>query len=274
MSFTQDELQAFNTILEQKLAVHRREMERVLEQRLQTFQREMEKYLVDLQQEALHTVPSLLFDQQHQLKNTLGTQQTDFFASLQQNLSEQNKQQRQQLDIIVENALAAQLLAVEQLIHQRLPAQAPLETGTSNQAIEAQEEFEGLEVQTELSWEDFINAIGRSIDQRCAQMLESIQALFKGTEQYVSEQLSQVHNKLDHLSPAAFYDNAANARELFESIEQLEHTFESMQVAMTANHALLSNRLSHHQHLPVERAHASAVSVNPLSPATEDQDEP
>jgi len=32
-----------------------------------------------------------------------------------------------------------------------------------------------------------------------------------------------------------------------------------MQVAMTANHALLSNRLYHHQHLPLERAHPASL---------------
>ena len=46
-------------------------------------------------------------------------------------------------------------------------------------------------------------------------------------------------------------------QDVFTSIEQLEHVIESLQVAMTANHTFLSNRLIHHQHLPLERAHPS-----------------
>jgi hypothetical protein len=42
-----------------------------------------------------------------------------------------------------------------------------------------------------------------------------------------------------------------------------------MQVVMTTNHALLSNRLYHHQQLPLERAHPSShahpTSLNGMS---------
>jgi len=52
-------------------------------------------------------------------------------------------------------------------------------------------------------------------------------------------------------------------QEVFQSIEQLERIIESMQVAMTANHALLSNRLYHHQQLPLERAHPGSRPPTP-----------
>ena len=63
------------------------------------------------------------------------------------------------------------------------------------------------------------------------------------------------------------------SNEILRGIEQLEHIVESMQVVMTTNHALLSNRLYHHQQLPLERAHPSSHShptslngmSNPLS---------
>jgi hypothetical protein len=42
---------------------------------------------------------------------------------------------------------------------------------------------------------------------------------------------------------------------------------ESMQVAMTANHALLSNRLYHHQQLPLERAHPNPSGQTHVAPA-------
>jgi hypothetical protein len=36
-----------------------------------------------------------------------------------------------------------------------------------------------------------------------------------------------------------------------------------MQVTMTSNHALLSNRIYHHQQLPLERAHVRGQEVMP-----------
>ena len=44
-------------------------------------------------------------------------------------------------------------------------------------------------------------------------------------------------------------------QDVFTSIERLERIIESMQMAMTSNAALLSNRVYHHQQLPLERAH-------------------
>jgi hypothetical protein len=38
-----------------------------------------------------------------------------------------------------------------------------------------------------------------------------------------------------------------------------------MQVVMTSNHALLSNRLYHHQQLPFERAHSANDHIMPIS---------
>ena len=46
-------------------------------------------------------------------------------------------------------------------------------------------------------------------------------------------------------------------QEVLRGIDHLERIIESMQVAMTSNLALLSNRLYHHQQLPLERAHPS-----------------
>ena len=54
--------------------------------------------------------------------------------------------------------------------------------------------------------------------------------------------------------------------EVFQSIEQLERLIESMQVAMTSNHALLAHRLYHHQQLPLERAHPGSHTTHTPSP--------
>jgi hypothetical protein len=52
-------------------------------------------------------------------------------------------------------------------------------------------------------------------------------------------------------------------QDVLSGIDQLERIVESVQVAMTANHAFLSNRLFHHQHLPLERAHPQQVQPPP-----------
>jgi hypothetical protein len=53
MSFTEDELQSFNTILEQRLNAHRRDMERTLDHRMNEYRRELDQRLgtvhVDIQ---------------------------------------------------------------------------------------------------------------------------------------------------------------------------------------------------------------------------------
>ncbi|SRR5258708_5246837 len=43
MSFTEDELEAFNSILEQRFAIHRQEMEQALEQRLNIFRQDIDR---------------------------------------------------------------------------------------------------------------------------------------------------------------------------------------------------------------------------------------
>ncbi len=45
MSFTEDELQSFNTILEQRLNAHQRDMERALDQRMIEYRRELDQRL-------------------------------------------------------------------------------------------------------------------------------------------------------------------------------------------------------------------------------------
>ena len=56
----------------------------------------------------------------------------------------------------------------------------------------------------------------------------------------------------------AFDEMASPLREALHGIDHLERIIESMQVAMTSNLALLSNRLYHHQQLPLERAHPAS----------------
>src|SRR5947209_20370750 len=71
MSFTADELQSFNDILDKKLSVHRLEMERVFDQRLQTLRRELDRRLSIFQQEIIQTLPQRQSEQQGGRQNGL-----------------------------------------------------------------------------------------------------------------------------------------------------------------------------------------------------------
>ena len=162
MSFTPDEIQAFNTILEQKLAQHRREMERVFEQRLHNVKRDVDQRLASIQQEMTRT--------------------------LLQGFGEQNRKLRGMLGELV--------------------------VSTDEDVVDS---VDNNEVETEIDFDDLSEVIRQVLDER-------LQVL-------------------------------GDLRNVFKSIEQLERIVESMQVSMTTSSSLLSNRLYHHQQLPLERAH-------------------
>ncbi|TMC89625.1 MAG: hypothetical protein E6J10_00965 [Chloroflexi bacterium] len=272
MSFTADELQSFNDILEKKLAAHRREIERAFDQRLQTLRREIEQRFITAQREIITTLTQKLAEQQKGLQATLSqklnTQQMSITQALGYELKQRQQHQQPQLESLVDRSLAAQLLAIEELLNQRLSLQ-PFDD-TALQIGGHTPPFEAIEVQTDLPWEDMIDVFGKVLDERFARLNESTQAAMKSWEQYLSGQLHTLQVQLREeilyaaRQPQAYTGNLNSMQEVFQSIEQLGRLIESMQVAMTANNALLSNRLYHHQQLPLERAHASnhALSTN------------
>lgn len=189
MSFTPDELQAFNTILEQKLAQHRREMERVIEQRLHVVRRDVDQRLMSIQQEVTRT--------------------------LTQGFGEQNRKLRGMLGELV--------------------------LSPDESVVEMTDEDE---VETEIDFEDLSEAIRQALDERLLVL--------------------------------------GDLRDIFKSIEQLERIVESMQVTMTTTSSLLTNRLYHHQQLPLERAHPGqapamlqdTLPLKRIQPTDEQKDEP
>ncbi len=259
MSFTPDELQSFNTILEQRLDLQRRELERTLEQRLHTLTREFEQRLLAVQQEMMRTLPQRIVEQQHRSRE-MPDQKTDLEQSrqiqeLSQKMEDLQLQQQQHLEGLIENGLAAQRLAVEQMANQRVALQPSELVPTSTDVIHAPIDFGALEIQADIPWEELADAVEKALDERLSALNESIRASIKTMEQYLITQLQHLHADLVHRPLPSFNGNGVNLQEIFASITQLERVIESMQVAMTANQALLSNRLYHHQHLPFERAH-------------------
>ena len=270
MSFTTDELQSLNDILETKLTVHRREIESVFDQRVQTLHQEMESRLNTLQQEIIQTLSQAQAEQQSSLQTALSeklnTQQLNITQAVDLELKQQ---QLPQIESMVDRALAAQLSAIEELFDQRLSAHT-FRSGdeAATQVDEHPPHFEAIEVQTELPWEDLTNIFGKALDERYSKLNELTQSTMRNLEQFLSAQLRVMQTQIlegviQVRQTQAYNGSLTSLQEVFQSIEQLERIIESMQVAMTANHALLSNRLYHHQQLPLERAHANARPTPP-----------
>jgi hypothetical protein len=266
MSFTEDELQAFNKILDQRLSAHRRDMERVFEQRMTTLRRDLEQRLATTRQEVARMLAQK-FSEEHQqfntgLKQQLQLHQVSLVQAVNQHLEQQQQQQQQQFAELIESTLAAQLLAIEELISQRIAL--PSTEDTTALAGEQPPQFETIEVQTELPWEDLMDIFGKALDERFVLLNASVQSAMQTWEQYLSHHLQTLQAQLrDELARQQAQRQNGNGpsmsaiklQDMFQGIQQLEHIIESMQVAMTTNHALLSNRLYHHQQLPLERAH-------------------
>jgi hypothetical protein len=213
MSFTQDELQAFNTILEQKLAMHRRELELSLDQRMSVLKQEFERCLAE-QQDLLHNLPLRLSDQQNELKDTV----SKYLEMYQPRVIEE------------------------------------VEQGNATIA----------EMQAEISWDDLMDVIDKVVSDRLSLLEGSIQSMVRNAESSLLTQLHSLQGNLMQIRSRCADTTTTgmtDIQDVFTSVEQLEHIVESLQVAMTANHTLLSNRLYHHQHLPLERAHPAQPPV-------------
>jgi len=216
MSFTQDELQALNAILDQKTAALLGEVEQLFDQRMQSLRKEFEE-------------------------------------------------QQKRLEESIEHSLAAQFLSFEQLIHQRFSASGEdLQTASpflwSSQSLPVtastdlpQASFEAIEVQTEIPWEDLIELLNKALDEQFMTFNTSVQARLRDMEHEFSAQIQFLRKEQPMTSSASGAE--VDMQDILTSISQLERIVESMQVAMTANSALLSQRLYHHQRLPMERAH-------------------
>ncbi len=271
MSFTADELQSFNDILDKKLSAHRRDMERLFDQRLNKLRREIDQRLIAAQQEIIRVLAQQLSEQQSGMTTILQQQLTNSQMRIAQSVSQEVKQRQasqpsetersEQIEGIVDRSLAAQLLAIEELLNQRMVYQMADEVSLSMVGGEHGPQFEAIELQTELPWEDLMEVFGKALDDRFTALGDRVQTTTLHLEHSLSSRISalqrQLFDELAHLQVHSYGGSLTNVQEVFQSIEQLERIIESMQVAMTANHALLSNRLFHHQQLPLERAHPS-----------------
>jgi hypothetical protein len=261
MAFTQDELQALNTIFDQKMAVLQHDLEHSLNQRMQVLKREFEQRVKTIVQDLLHNQSRHLSIMQHRSRDTLN-QKLEMLHDKTVQIASQEiepQQQKQYLEDVIERTLAAQLPALEQLINQRLSLPVPYTN-------ESQPNFEAIEVQTEIIWEDLIETIDKALMERLTALNISLQSKMQEMERALTARIRQwrdsTHYTQSFLPQEHSTGSLTNMQDVFASIEQLEHLIESMQVAMTTNNALLANRLYHHQQLPLERAHPSRQEHN------------
>lgn len=262
MSFTEDELQSFNTILEQRLTAHRKEMEHAFDERVTEYRRESEQRISAMQQEILRNLTQKLADKLVEMQDKIDTLLSEKLQTYQtritQSISLDAEQKKQEMESSVDRMLAAQLLGVDQLLSQQLQ-QLMLQSleETVMVANGGHPNMESIEVQTELPWEDLVDMIGKALDDRLSVLNEAISRSLQNLEQYLSVRIHSLRDEFVRSQPqsATFNSNHTSVQEMLHGIEHLERVVESMQVAMTANHALLSNRLYHHQQLPLERAH-------------------
>lgn len=268
MSFTEDELQSFNAILDQRLAAHLRETERIIDERVYEFRRDIEQRILAVQQDTIRKLAQKVSDYQNVVDAVLNEKFRTQQKSMAEITSQDAEQRQQQFENSVDRMLAAQLLGIEQLLSQQLAAQSLDESMLQVGASPAQ--LEAIEVQTDLPWEDLMDVIGKALDERFAILNDAMQRTVKNLEQYLSVRLHSLRDEFlrGQPHPPSYNGNMTNIQEVLHGIEHLERIIESMQVAMTANNALLSNRLYHHQQLPLERAHPSNQALNTNSKST------
>ena len=265
MSFTEDELQSFNSILEQRLQAQQRDMERALDQRMNEYRRDLDQRLGTVHADVQRGVFQKLSDFQVRLETTLSEKLNTQPAPLIKALNREFEQIQQQFEGNIDRMLAAQLLGIEQLIT-NYSSQSDVRDTIISADVPTQ--LDPIEVQTELSWEDLMDIIGRALDDRLSELNDSIQRSLKNLEHYLSVRLHSLRDEFlrnKTQGHQAFYEeDPTSIQEILHGIEHLEQIVESMQVVMTSNHALLSNRLYHHQQLPNDRAHNAHDHTRPL----------
>ena len=266
MSFTEDELQSFNTILERRLQAQQRDMERALDRRMNEYRRELELRLGTVNVDVQRGVSQKLTDFQVRLESMLSEKLNTQPARLIQALNREIEQRQKQMEGNIDRMLAAQLLGIEQLIT-HFSARDGSEDAVFSEDVP--DHLNTIEVQTELSWEDLMDIIGRALDDRLSVFNDSIQKSLKNLEHYLSLRLHSLRDEFLRNKTQGHQtfseEGPTSIQEILHGIEHLEQIVESMQVVMTSNHALLSNRLYHHQQLPIERAHNANDHARPLS---------
>src|SRR5574340_265401 len=186
MSFTEDELQSFNAILEQRLQAHQRAMERTFDQRMIEYRRELDQRLRTMQVDLQKSVSQKLSDFQVRFESTLSEKLNLQPGQFMKAFEHEIEQRQQQTEGNIDRMLAAQLLGIEQLISHYSPGH---DSGELSYAENEPEQFDTRDVQTELTWEELIGIIGRALDDRLTVVNDAMQKTLKNLENSISVRL-------------------------------------------------------------------------------------
>ena len=221
MSFTEDELQSFNTILEQRLNAHQRDMERALDLRMNEYRRELDQRLATVHSDVQRGVSQKLSDFQVRLETILSEKLNAQPARIIQTFDRDIEQRQQQFEGNIDRMLAAQLPGIEQLINQYSSRHEAGDLAIT-QGDPAQ--LQAIEVQTDLSWEDLMNVIGKALDDRLSVLNDATQRSLKNLEQYLSVRLHSLRdeflrNKTQGQGHQALYEeNPTSIQEILHGI--------------------------------------------------------
>ena len=196
MSFTQDELQSFNAILEQRLTVYRQELEYTFDRRMRMLAHEFQQQLVAFQQYMMSSLPQRVLELQKQSRD-LSEQKEGLQLTAQ---AANQEKERQQFAELFESALANHLLAIERLLHQH-PASPPSEPAPTY-VPESFSDLNGIEIQAEFPWSELADVIEKALDERLASLHESIKKSFQDMERYLLAQMQNLQGEGTHQSPS------------------------------------------------------------------------
>ena len=263
MAFTQDELQSLHSIFDEKLAAQRRDLEHLFEQRLETQRHDIEHRLLLGQRELQHVLNNRLDERNKEasesLQEGLRVLQLRLDQVLVQHIDRHQQAQLREFEASVENTLAAQLLAFEQLLSQHLSVNGSpvgeVREPVMYSAPTAQQDLGVIEVQTEIPWDDLVELVDRTFVNRLDGLQQALTDVVKDSQHAIVEQMRTLRTSFE--PPHVQVTDSA----LVQAVEQLERLVESMQVALVANDTFLANRLSLHQQLPSEQAHARVLSA-------------
>lgn len=254
MAFTEDELQSLNTIVEQKLAAQRQELEKDFEQRLTA--------CYASQQQFMQATIDGLQKQQSQLQSEFQQRLEQQSAANRQDVLHALQEHTQSITTAVAQSFEAQLQSIGQLLNQR-PVQAEQDHASVAIPTASVPDFAAIEVQAEIPWDELVELMDSRLEERFIPVKRELLAALKNIEHHLAAQMQMMQDALvqERLGPLPEPESDGvrtftDMQDVFHSIGQLEHLIETMQVAMTANSALLSKRLYHHQQLPLERAHS------------------
>ncbi|HEU5229925.1 MAG TPA: hypothetical protein VFU49_19050 [Ktedonobacteraceae bacterium] len=196
MSFTQDELQSFNAILEQRLTVYRQELEYTFDRRMRMLAHEFQQQLLALQQYMMSSLPQRVLELQQQSRD-LSEQKEGLQLTAQ---TANQEKERQQFAELFESTLANHLLAIERLLHQQ-PASPP-SAPTPTYVPESFSDLNSIEIQAEFPWSELTDVIEKALDERLTSLHESIKQSFQDMERDLLARMQISQSEAAHQPPS------------------------------------------------------------------------